>query len=267
MKSLGALMNMKGRVAVITGGAGHLGMAAAEAVAEMGADIALLDFNASRLEQAAAAIGDRFAVEVAPFAVDLEDEAATRQCAAAALARFGRIDVLMNVAALVGTTPLEGWTVPLPEQSAATWRRALEVNLTAAFVLCQALEAPLRRSGNGSIINVASTYGLVGPDKRLYEGLAMYSPAAYAASKGGLAQLTRWLATELAPDVRVNTITPGGIERGQPASFQERYRARTPLGRMGAEEDLKGAFAYLACDLSAYVTGQNVVVDGGWTCW
>lgn len=267
MRSLSALMDMKDRVVVITGGAGHLGLAAAEAVAEMGATVALLDFNAERLAQAVAGLEARFAAPIFPFAVDLENEAAVRGCAAEVVDRFGRADVLMNIAALVGTTPLEGWTTPLPQQSVDTWRRALEVNLTAAFTLCQALEAPLRRSGHGSIINVASTYGLVGPDKRLYEGTSMYSPAAYAASKGGLVQLTRWLATELAPDVRVNTVTPGGIERGQPASFQERYRARTPLGRMGAEEDLKGAFAYLACDLSAYVTGQNVVVDGGWTCW
>lgn len=95
----------------------------------------------------------------------------------------------------------------------------------------------------------------------------MGNPAAYAASKGGLLQLTRWLATTLAPEIRVNSMTPGGIVRGQPTEFQERYIARTPLQRMGAEEDLKGAAAYLASDLSAYVTGHNLVVDGGWTIW
>ncbi len=267
MKSLSALMDMKDRVVVITGGAGHLGRAAGEAVAEMGATVALLDFHVDRLAEAAADLSGRFAVPIIPVAVDLEDEAAVRQAAADIAARFPAVDALINVAALVGTSPLEGWTKPLLEQSSATWRRALEVNLTAVFVLCQALAIPLRRSGRGSVVNVASTYALVGPDPRLYEGTSMYTPAAYAASKGGIVQLTRWLATELAPDVRVNTITPGGIERGQPPVFQERYRQRTPLCRMGAEEDLKGAFAYLASDLSAYVTGQNVVVDGGWTCW
>ena len=95
----------------------------------------------------------------------------------------------------------------------------------------------------------------------------MGNPAGYAASKGGLIQLTRWLATVLAPDVRVNAIIPGGIWRNQPETFREQYVARTPLGRMGAEEDLKGAAAYLASDLSAYVTGQNLIVDGGWTAW
>jgi len=267
MKTLSALMDMKDRVAIITGGAGHLGRAAAEATAEMGATVVLLDFHVDRLAETAADLSARFPVPVVPMEVDLEDEAAVRRTADAITARFPAVDALINVAALVGTSPLEGWTKPLMEQSSATWRRALEVNLTAVFVLCQALAPSLRRSRRGSVINVASTYALVGPDPRLYEGTSMYTPAAYAASKGGIVQLTRWLATELAPDVRVNTITPGGIERGQPAVFQERYRQRTPLDRMGAEEDLKGAFAYLASDLSAYVTGQNVVVDGGWTCW
>jgi NAD(P)-dependent dehydrogenase (short-subunit alcohol dehydrogenase family) len=95
----------------------------------------------------------------------------------------------------------------------------------------------------------------------------MHNPAAYAAAKGGLTQFTRWLATALAPDVRVNAVTPGGVERGQPKSFMERYAARTPMGRMAIEEDIKGAVAFLASDLSGYVTGQNIVVDGGWSAW
>ncbi len=113
----------------------------------------------------------------------------------------------------------------------------------------------------------ASIYGMVGPDFSLYAGTSMGNPAAYAASKGGLLQLTRYLATALAPRVRVNAITPGGIVRGQPPAFIERYVAKTPLGRMATEEDFKGAIAYLASDLSRYVTGQNLVVDGGWTAW
>ena len=108
---------------------------------------------------------------------------------------------------------------------------------------------------------------MVGPDLRIYEGTGMGNAAAYAASKGGLLQLTRWLATTLAPRVRVNAITPGGVWRQQPEAFRKRYIDRTPLGRMATEEDFKGAVAYLASDLSRYVTGQNLVVDGGWTAW
>jgi NAD(P)-dependent dehydrogenase (short-subunit alcohol dehydrogenase family) len=128
-------------------------------------------------------------------------------------------------------------------------------------------ESALRESGHGSVINVSSIYGVVGPNYGLYEGTALGNPGAYAASKGGVIQLTRWLATTLAPNVRVNCISPGGIERGQNEQFQDRYTALTPLKRMGREEDLKGAVAFLASDLSQYVTGQNLMVDGGWTAW
>ena len=116
-------------------------------------------------------------------------------------------------------------------------------------------------------MNIGSIYSLLGPDMKIYSGTSMGNPAAYGASKGGLLQLTRYLATTLAPDVRVNMITPGGVFRAQPTAFVDRYEANVPLGRMAAEEDLKGAVAYLASDLSAYVTGQNLVVDGGWSVW
>ncbi len=104
------------------------------------------------------------------------------------------------------------------------------------------------------------------PDMSLYEDTSMGNPAAYSASKGGLIQLTKWLAVNMAPSVRVDSISPGGIERNQPKAFIEKYQAKTPLGRMGSEEDLKGSIISLASDLSKYVTGQNIIVDGGWSC-
>ena len=176
------------------------------------------------------------------------------------LERFGRIDILINNAAL----PL---STRFPDLSADEWRRALEVNLTAPFVLVQAAAADLAASGHGSVINISSIYGLSGPDWRLYEGTSLGNPAAYAASKGGLIQMTRWLATTMAPKVRVNAIAPGGVFRNTPEPFLGRYISRTPLARMATEEDFMGAVAYLASDLSAYVTGQCLAVDGGWTAW
>jgi NAD(P)-dependent dehydrogenase (short-subunit alcohol dehydrogenase family) len=141
------------------------------------------------------------------------------------------------------------------------------IGLTAPFLLAQACAEALAASGHGSVINLGSIYGIVGPDMRMYEGTSMGNPAAYAASKGGLLQLTRWLATVMAPQIRVNAISPGGVWRNQPDKFHRAYLSRTPLGRMATEEDIKGAVAFLASDLSAYVTGQNLVVDGGWTAW
>lgn len=263
MPRISDLLRLDGRVALITGGAGHLGRAMASALTELGAKVALLDRDAAVTGAAAKACGDT----CAPFSADLTDDAAVRALPAAVKSKLGGLDILINNAAFVGTSELKGWAVPFAAQSVDTWRKALDVNLTAAFALSQAAAPLLAASGHGSIINVASIYGLVGPDHGLYEGTEMGNPAAYAASKGGLIQLTRWLATTLAPKIRVNALTPGGIARGQPEAFVDRYVARTPLKRMASESDMIGAVAYLAGDLSAYVTGQNLVVDGGWTAW
>jgi NAD(P)-dependent dehydrogenase (short-subunit alcohol dehydrogenase family) len=174
---------------------------------------------------------------------------------------------LVNNAAFVGTSNLKGWVVPFEDQTIETWHRALEVNLAAPFHLCQKLSPLLRKSRGASIINIASIYGHCGPDWRLYDGTTMGNPAAYSASKGGLIQLTRWLSTTLAPFIRVNTISPGGVFRNQPECFTRQYEARTPLQRMATEDDFIGAVTFLATDLSRYVTGQNICVDGGWGVW
>ncbi len=267
MKSLRELMDLHGRVALVTGGAGHIGAAAGEALAELGAAVILLDIAETACVSVAERIHEMYGTPTMPLVVDLADEQRVRGVARVVQDHWGRLDILINCAALGGASPLQGWIAPFTGQSVATWRMALEVNLTAAFVLTQACVEMLRASGHGSVINISSIYGMVGPDMRLYEGTAMGNPAAYAVSKGGLLQLTRWLATVLAPEVRVNAISPGGVWRNQPEAFHARYVARTPLGRMATEEDLKGAVAYLASDLSAYVTGHNLVVDGGWTIW
>jgi NAD(P)-dependent dehydrogenase (short-subunit alcohol dehydrogenase family) len=256
-------MNLDGRVALVTGASGHLGRAMVAALSEMGARVAVHGLDPNETAKVAASNGKA----CAPFPVDLADEKSVVALPAAVKAQFGRLDILINNAAFVGTSALPGWGVPFAQQSVETWRRAIDVNLTAVFALTQAAAPLLAESGCGSVINVASIYGLVGPDNSLYAGTSLGNPAAYAASKGGLIQLTRWLATNLAPRVRVNTLTPGGIARGQPQEFVDRYVARTPLGRMAVESDMIGAVAYLASDLSAYVTGQNIVVDGGWTAW
>jgi NAD(P)-dependent dehydrogenase (short-subunit alcohol dehydrogenase family) len=266
-RSLRELMSLEARVAVVTGGTGHIGQAIGNALAELGANVAVVDISSSGCEKAATELSQRWPAVAAGFDCDLEVSEAVRDLPRRVRERFGRIDIIVNCAALVGTRGLEGWTVPFEQQSASTWRRALEVNLTAPFLLVQAAAADLRASGHGSVINISSIYGLTGPDWRLYEGTDLGSPAAYAASKGGLIQATRWLATTLAPQIRVNAIAPGGVFRGTQEPFLSRYVARTPLARMASEEDFKGAVAYLASDLSAYMTGQCLTVDGGWTVW
>jgi NAD(P)-dependent dehydrogenase (short-subunit alcohol dehydrogenase family) len=148
-----------------------------------------------------------------------------------------------------------------------TWRRALEVNLTSVFDLVQTLIPSLRNAESASIVNISSIYGDKGPKWRIYENTSMGNPAAYAVSKGGVNQLTRWLATTLAPKIRVNAIVAGGIERNQPNSFKEKYILDVPLGRMAYEIDIVGPIMFLLSDLSSYVTGELLRVDGGRSIW
>jgi NAD(P)-dependent dehydrogenase (short-subunit alcohol dehydrogenase family) len=238
-----------------------------EALVELGADVCVADIDGRAAARRAEALTTRGPGRATSVVCDLADDLATRAAVREAAEQLGGLDVLVHSAALVGTSSLEGWAVPFGEQTVDAWDQAMRVNLTSAFVLVQEGRELLARSGSGSVILFGSIYGRVGPDWSLYEGTALANPAAYGASKGGVAQLARTLATTLAPRVRVNVITPGGVERGQPEAFVSRYRARTPLARMAVEEDVKGAVAFLASDLSAYITGHEIVVDGGWTAW
>lgn len=268
MKTLAELMTLKGRSAVVTGGAGHIGLAVCEALLEMGCCVTVLDRDGEACRRRCSELNGRGGAGKAfALSADLADERAARDAVGRHVAAAGGLDILVHSAAFVGTTNIAGWAVPFEEQTVFAWEEAMRVNVTAAFVLTQEARPHLEASGRGSVILVNSIYGLAGPDNRLYEGTPMVTPAGYAASKGGLNQLGRYLATVLAPRVRVNTLTAGGVLRGQAESFQQRYRERTPLNRMACEEDFKGAVAYLASDLSAYVTGHNLVVDGGWTAW
>lgn len=253
-RSVAELSSLQGRRALVAGGAGNVGDAVVEALLECGSDVFVCDLVAPSRD--------------VPFTeCDLADEVAARAAVASAVAELGGLDVLVHAAALVGSSVADGWAVPFEEQTVAAWERALRVNLTSAFVLVQEARTALAASPGGSVVLFGSIYGVVGPNPTLYAGTEMVNPTAYGASKGGVLQLVRYLATQLAPEIRVNAISPGGIERGQPTEFRQRYESATPLRRLATEEDVKGAVAFLASDLAAYVTGQNLVVDGGWTAW
>jgi NAD(P)-dependent dehydrogenase (short-subunit alcohol dehydrogenase family) len=267
MTTVAKLMNLKGRQALITGAAGHIGRVIAETLAELGADLLLVDRPTANYGTLIEEIERDWRVKVQTFDCDLELQQDRDRLVEAILQRGGGLDVLVNNAAFVGSSALQGWLADFELQTIETWRRALEVNLTAVFDLSKGFGPILKQSKGGSIINIASIYGSYAPDYSLYEGTEMGNPAAYAASKGGLIQLTRWLSTTLAPQVRANTLSPGGVLRNQPRVFVERYKARTPLLRMATEDDFRGAIAYLASDLSRYFTGQNLAVDGGWGVW
>lgn len=261
------LQDLNGRSSLITGATGRLGMEIVDTLAELGSDLILVDMPGSDLKKLEQEIFKKWNVNVLSYECDLENKESRIELANKIKGTKTKINCLINNAAFVGDGNFSGWSVPFYEQSVETWQRAIEVNLTAVFHLCQLFGPILEINKGGNIINITSIYGRYAPDWSLYEGTSMGNPAAYASSKGGLEQLTRWLSTTLAPNVRVNAISPGGIFRDQDAEFVKKYNAKTPLGRMAVEDDFRGAIAFLSSDMSNYVTGQILFIDGGWGVW
>ncbi|MFN0116736.1 MAG: SDR family oxidoreductase [Elusimicrobiota bacterium] len=267
MKTILQKIDLTGKKVLIAGGAGHLGKMMAHSLVELGANVMLVDLVKKDLVLVQKEL-DKIRFGASRFLVcDISNEKDLRKNMKLAIKELSGLDILIHSAAFVGTTKFPGWAVPFESQSVKALDASLKVNMTSAFILAQEAQKALLKSSSASIIFISSIYGMVGPDMSLYEGTKMANPAGYNASKGGVLQLTRYLSTVLAPSIRVNAISPGGIWRNQPKSFVKKYSERTPLKRMATEDDIVGAVIFLASGLSSYVTGQNIVVDGGWTAW
>ena len=233
-------------------------------VAAHGAHIILADIDQEQCDQRAEEISKASGHRVLGLRCDVADARDVERAVASAQHAFGRIDILVNNAA----AQPPGFCSPFEEYSLEVWNRVLGVNLTGPFLMARSVGAVMLRQKSGSIINIASTYGVVGPNQHIYDGSGFNTPAVYSASKAGLLGLTRYLATYWAEKgIRVNSITPGGVFRGHKDPFLANYCALVPMARMGEQDELRGAIVYLASNASSYVTGHNLVVDGGWTIW
>jgi len=267
MKKINTLIDLKDRTALITGATGKIGLAICETLAELGSNLIMLDNNDCNFKSISNHLKKKWKVKIETYKCDFEKSDQFDKTLEIIIKKHKKINVLVNNAAFVGTSNLKGWNTVFEKQNLESWRRAFEVNLTAVFSLTQKIVPLMKNAKGASIINIGSIYGNLGPDWTLYKNTNMGNPAAYASSKGGLIQLTKWLSTTLAPNIRANSISPGGIKRNQKLSFIKKYEKKVPLGRMGFEEDLKGIIAYFASDLSSYTTGQNINIDGGFSAW
>jgi NAD(P)-dependent dehydrogenase (short-subunit alcohol dehydrogenase family) len=268
--------DLTGRVAVVTGGVGLLGAEFCRSLAEAGAAVAIVDLNASASQGTADTL-TKSGHQAVAITADITMPDSVNAMVEKTVSAFGRLDILVNSAALdpkfdpdaiqKGITPGAFEDYPLDQ-----WNAALNVNLTGMFLVTQAcVKQMLAQGQKGSIINICSTYGLNGPDQGIYikdgERVA-YKPVYYTVTKAGVLGFTKYLAAYYAgTEIRVNALTPGGVFNNHEDYFVKNYSAKTILGRMANKDEMNGALLFLASDASSYMTGNNLIVDGGWTAW
>jgi len=265
------LFSLKDRVAVVTGSLGLLGKHHCQALSEAGANIIVCDLNLEGCE----GFAEQLPSDAIGAVLNVTDRNSIGAALDKALTRFGHVDILVNNAAIndmFESPELQAEQSAFENYPFEMWQRSLDVNVSGVFNCAQIIGAEMARKGKGSIVNIASTYGIVGPDQSIYrddEGRqAFYKSPAYPATKGAVISFTKFLAAYWGnAGVRVNTLSPGGVENNQDDWFVKNYSQRTPLGRMAAPNDYQGALVFLAGDASRYMTGANLVVDGGWTTW
>ncbi|MEK3837434.1 MULTISPECIES: SDR family NAD(P)-dependent oxidoreductase [unclassified Paenibacillus] len=264
MRTLQELFNLQGRTAVVTGGAGYLGTAIAEGLAEAGASVYLVSSSGQRCKETAEAIARTTGAACFGKAMDIRDEASVRECIQSIAEAAGSIDILVNNAAFSSAAKL---AVMSEEQ----WLAGLDGTINGTFRCVKSVLPYMVEQKGGSIINVSSMYGLVSPNPEVYGDSGMDNPANYGAGKAAIGQFTRYIACHFGQHgIRANTVSPGPFPNAAVQAdpqFIRQLERKNPLGRIGTPEDLKGVMVFLASAASSYVTGENISVDGGWTAW
>ena len=264
--SVKELFNMKNRVVIITGAAGLLGSQYANVLSQYGANVVLADVKYSECKKIEKELISKYGVSPLSIKLDLTNPKSIKSMISKILKKYSKIDVLINNAADQGNPKLR--TTKFEDFPLSYWNKALNVNLTGVFLCCQEVGKVMVKQKKGNVINISSTYGLVAPDQRIYGNSGQNSAVFYSATKSALLNLTRYLASYWnGTGIRVNTLSPGGVEKNQNATFIKKYSEKTMLGRMAYKDEYNGAILFLASDASSYMTGSNLIVDGGWTAW
>jgi NAD(P)-dependent dehydrogenase (short-subunit alcohol dehydrogenase family) len=262
--------SLKNKNIILTGAAGIIGQKLSQEFLNAGANLALLDLDSVSLTKLKSKLYSKESNYFEIYEVDLTNEIKVNKLVDIISQRFGTIDVLHNNAASKGRST-EDFLKPFEEYKLSTWNDVMDANLSSMFLMTKAVGSIMKKQNYGNIIQTASIYGVVTPDKEIYKnsyynGLEISSPASYSVSKAGVIALTKYLASYWAKyNIRVNSISPGGIFSGQNESFVQKYSSKVPLGRMATENDIVGAAIFLSSDASSYITGQNILVDGGFT--
>ena len=255
----------KNNIVLITGASGHIGSAIAEDFAKNNSDLILVDLCEKDLSKLKMKLAKKYNINIYIFDCDLGIETQLDSLVKKISKEFKIIDTIINSIGMVGTDNMTGWNTSYKNQARDSWQKCLDVNLSSIFFLVKNLYKKMHKSRNPSIVNISSMYGIIGPDWDLYDGTEINNPAAYSVSKAGLIHMTKWLASTLSPKIRVNCISPGGVQRNQSKKFIKKYESRTLLKRMATENDIVGPVRFLASPAASYITGENLIVDGGWT--
>jgi len=258
-------LNLAKKTSIITGGCGHLGASIAEKLSSCGSNLILIDLHEKNLNKIKKKLEKKYKIRIQVFALDLTDKKQRDACIKDIKKNYKTVEIMVNSIGMVGTDNMKGWNASFENQSYEAWQKAIETNLTSIFFLIQGLYRTMNKSKNSSIINISSIYGVNAPDWKLYEDTDINNPAAYSISKAGMIYMSKWLASTLAPNIRVNSVSPGGIIRQQKKLFIKKYKEKTLLNRMATEDDISEPVLFLASNMSSYITGQNIIIDGGWT--
>ena len=261
------LFDLSNRTIILTGGAGLLGSQYADGLSQAGANLILADINYAGCKNIAKQLEKKYQNSILPIKLDLTDQKSIKNMVKKTIKKFSKIDVLINNAAFQGKSGKER-QIKFEDLPSSLWDKAISVNLTGIFLSCQEVGKIMIKQKRGVIINIASIYGIVAADQRIYGKSGQNSAAFYAATKSAILNLTRYLAAYWQGiGIRVNTLSPGGVQNNQDPNFRKKYSEKTMIGRMAKKDEYVGPLLYLASDASSYMTGSNLIVDGGWTAW